>query len=618
MRLKSDKVSKTDLNTSLFELLVPANNKETAIMAVNAGADAVYIGYSKFGARAQAGNSIEDIIDVIEYAHKYRVKVYITINTILKDDELEQAQKLIWKLHSIKADAIIIQDMGLLECSLPPIPIIASTQCHNNTLEKIKFLEKTGFKRVILPREITLTEIQEISKNTDIELECFIHGALCMSYSGQCYMSCYSGGRSANRGECAQPCRKKYSLKSADGKYIVKNKYLLSLKDFNLSDRLEDLILSGITSFKIEGRLKNKTYVINTTAFYRKKLDEILNKYNLKRASMGISQYDFEPDINKTFNRGFTDFYITGKKNKIATIDYTSSLGEYIGKVKETTKNSFLIPNIKFNNGDGICFFDKNKTLIGTYINKTDNNYTFPSSMEGIKEGTTIYRNFNKEFEDKLQNSKPLRKLPLTLKIRKNLMGLNFFLTDEEDNTACLIIPYEKAQNKEKSVKILEEQLIKTGNTEFNIINTDIKITEAPFIKISKLNEIRRTLIEHLRKIRKKNYKYNSRFNKIKVCDYPIKTLDYTANIYNKKAEEFYKKRNCTVKEFAFEINPKEHEHAILMTSKYCIKNQLGLCPKQSGRNKFKEPFILIDEGNKKEYLVAFSCLDCVMKVIAN
>ena len=277
MLLKSDKDLKINWQKSEFELLVPANNKNIAIKAIDAGADAVYIGYAMYSARIQAGNSLEDIIDVVEYAHKYNVKIYITINTILTDKELQKVEKLIWKLFYIKVDGIIIQDMGILECNLPPIPIIASTQCHNNTIEKIKFLEKTGFKRVILPREITLSEIKEIKKNTNIELECFVHGALCMSYSGQCYLSYSIGKRSANRGECAQPCRKQYSLKDADGKYIIRNKYLLSLKDLNLSSKLEDLILSGITSFKIEGRLKNEAYVINTTAFYRQALDKILN-----------------------------------------------------------------------------------------------------------------------------------------------------------------------------------------------------------------------------------------------------------------------------------------------------------------------------------------------------
>ncbi len=613
MRLKSDRELKTELNNTQFELLVPANNKNTALCAIKAGADAIYIGYSKYGARAQAGNTLDDIVDVIEFAHSFRVKVYITINTILKDEELNQVEKLIWKLYQHKADGIIIQDMGILELNLPPIPLIASTQCHNNTVEKIKFLEKTGFKRVILPREISLKEIKEISKNTNIELECFIHGALCVSYSGQCYMSCKIGSRSANRGECAQPCRKKYSLKDADGKIIIKDKYLLSMKDLNLSNKLEDLILNGITSFKIEGRLKNEAYVINTTAFYRKKLDEILKKYGLKKSSQGIIEYSFEPDIHKTFNRGYTDFYITGEKNDLATINYTGSSGEYTGKVKSVKEKSFIIDNADFNNGDGICFFNAQNELIGTYINKVCGSEIFPSSMDSIKKGTKIYRNYNKKFEDELKNCVIKRKIPVKLRIRQINTGLIFFLEDEEGNIAGFISEYDIAQNKEKALETLNRQLLKTGGSEFVIINTDIKVKTAPFFKISKINEIRRILCDNLRKIRNKNYNVPKRNSKIVICEYPQKVLDYRANIYNKKAEIFYKKRGCEIKEYAFETSPKTKKHAVLMTSKYCIKKQLGLC----GNNQYKEPFVLTDECNKN-YLVAFSCLDCVMNILSD
>ncbi|MCD7780287.1 MAG: U32 family peptidase, partial [Candidatus Gastranaerophilales bacterium] len=355
MHLKSDRELKTELQTAEFELLVPANNKDIAIKAIKAGADAVYIGYSKFGARIQAGNAMEDLIELIEFAHIYRAKVYITLNTILKNDEIKKIEKLIRHLYYIKADGIIIQDMGILECNLPPIPIIASTQCHNNTLEKIQFLEKTGFSRVILPREFSLDEIKNIHKNTRIELECFVHGALCVSYSGQCYLSYSIGKRSANRGECAQPCRKKYSLRDSEGKYIIRNKNILSLKDLNLSNYLEDLILAGVTSFKIEGRLKNEAYVINTTAYYRQALDKILNNYNLKRTSVGFSKYDFEPDLYKTFNRGYTSFNLTGERKDIATVNYTASIGEFIGVVQNVKKNYFSLNSNVLNNGDGIC-----------------------------------------------------------------------------------------------------------------------------------------------------------------------------------------------------------------------------------------------------------------------
>lgn len=615
MHLKSDKELKTNSKKPEFELLAPANNKNVAIQAIKAGADAVYMGYSKYGARLQAGNSFEDIIETVEFAHAYRAKVYITINTILTDEELANAVKLIWKLYNIKVDGVIIQDMGLLECDLPPIRLNASTQCHNNSLEKIKFLEKTGFSRVILPREITLREIREIKDNTDIQLECFVHGALCVSYSGQCYMSAAIGGRSANRGECAQPCRKKYSLKDADGKILVKDKYILSLKDFNLSNRLEDLILAGITSFKIEGRLKSEEYVVNVTAYYRKLLDNILENHNLKRASQGVSEYDFEPDLYKTFNRGYCEYYINGEKKDLATFNYNSSLGEYIGVVKDVKKNYFSLSSNVLNNGDGICFFNDRHELCGTNINKTENNLVFPADIKGIKQGTKIYRNYNKSFDDILAHQNLSRKIPLSLRMRETDFGYIFFLEDEEKNCACHIEPkkYENALNKEKALQTLKIQLAKSGNTIFSIKDFDIKLKNIPFIKVSKINEIRRLLTDKMLKIRKVNYKYCKRSQPIKVLEYPIEKLNYKANIYNNKAENFYKRRGCIVEERAFELR-KNKTDAEVMVSKYCIKNQLGLCPKQKPCKKYKEPFALIDEFNK-EYLVEFDCKECVMMI---
>lgn len=615
MLLKSDRDLKTDLKASEFELLVPANNKNIAIKAIKAGADAVYIGYSRFGARIQAGNSMQDLIELIEFAHKYRVKIYITLNTILKNEEIKKVEKLIWHLYTIKADGIIIQDMGILECNLPPIPIIASTQCHNNTLEKVKFLEKTGFKRVILPRETSLREMKEFYENTNVELEAFVHGALCMSYSGQCYLSHSIGGRSANRGECAQPCRKKYSLKDADGKTILKDKYILSLKDLNLSDRLEDLILAGITSFKIEGRLKNEAYVVNTTAYYRQVLDKILNNYGLKRSSVGYSEHEFEPNLNRTFNRGYTTFYLDEEKKDIATVNYNASLGEFIGVVQSVKKNYFSLNTNILNNGDGICFFDDNKTLKGTNINKTDGNLVFPAEIKGIKEGVKIYRNYNKEFDDKLKNINISRKIPAKIRVRETNQLYLFFLDDEEGNSATHIISkaFEPAINREKALSTLEIQLSKSGDTEFKIKKADIKIKSVPFIKVSLINEIRRNLTSKLRKIRRKNYKYCYRTTAISTVEYPVGSLDYKANIYNEKAELFYKKRGCAIKELALETQ-KNVKNKEVMISKYCIKNQLGLCPKQTPIKKYVEPFVLIDEFNK-EYLVEFCCKDCVMKI---
>ncbi|MBQ2644803.1 U32 family peptidase, partial [bacterium] len=375
-----------------IELLAPAKDKITAIAAINAGADAIYIGYKKFGARKSAGNSIEDIKDIVDYADKFRVNVYVTLNTIYTDEEIVFVIKLINELYEIGVSAIIIQDMGILEYKLPPIRIFASTQCHNNTLEKIKFLEETGFDRVIVPREFSLEYIKNITNNTNIDIETFIHGALCISYSGQCYLSYCNGGRSANRGECAQPCRKKYSLLSSNGDIIEKDKYLLSLKDLNLSDSIEDLILSGVTSFKIEGRLKDSCYVTNIVAFYRQEIDKILDKYNISRTSQGKSFVDFEPNPYKSFNRDFTNFNIDGKRKDICTKHYVKSIGEYIGVVEKVENKFFTLKKgKKLNNGDGICFFNEiTGELQGTLVQKSEYNRIFPQNIKDIKKNIKI------------------------------------------------------------------------------------------------------------------------------------------------------------------------------------------------------------------------------------
>ncbi|MFA6990135.1 MAG: DUF3656 domain-containing protein, partial [Candidatus Gastranaerophilaceae bacterium] len=460
-----------------IELLAPAKDKECALAAINCGADAVYMGYEKFGARANAGNSIEDIKAVIEYAHKFRAKVYITLNTILDDKQLEEAQKLIYKLYDLGADAIIIQDIGLLECDLPPIDLHASTQCHNNSLEKVKFLEKVGFKRAVLARELSLSEIGNICCNTKIETECFIHGALCVSYSGQCYMSYAIGGRSANKGECAQPCRKIFSLIDEKGKIIQKDKHLLCLKDLNLSNHLLQLIEANVTSFKIEGRLKDVSYVKNVVGFYRKKIDELIKDTIYEKTSSGIINLDFEPDLNKTFNRNYTNYFLLGRNSDISSFNTPKFMGEPVGKVIEVTPNAFKLAENTINNADGISFFDKNMELTGTQVIKSENNWVYPASMESILKGTTIYRNFDKEFIKKLLSAKPTRKLPVKFLVEEISENIHFKIYDEEGNEAIFVSEnlYEKAQNKEKAKQNLIKQLSKLGDTDF--IMTEIKIS---------------------------------------------------------------------------------------------------------------------------------------------
>lgn len=370
-----------------IELLSPAKNLECGIAAINHGADAVYIGASQFGARAAAGNSVEDIAELVNYAHKFRVKVLVALNTVLTDIQLPEAEQLIWDIYNAGADALIIQDMGVLKLNLPPIPLHASTQTDNRTVEKVKFLQDVGFSRVVLARELNLKQISEISKETNVELEAFVHGALCVSYSGQCYMSQANCGRSANRGQCAQYCRLPYNLLDAEGNILVKNKHLLSLKDLDQSDSLLEMLEAGVTSFKIEGRLKDVDYVKNITAFYRMKLDEIINKSTrFQRASVGKTTLNFEPNPEKSFRRGSTDYFLHGRKTDIIQPDTPKSLGEPVGKVTYIGRNFFEVHNGNIlNNGDGLCFINKQGDMTGFRVNRVERLTSSFSKGEGEK-----------------------------------------------------------------------------------------------------------------------------------------------------------------------------------------------------------------------------------------
>lgn len=621
MPLKSLKVSTTRFTKMInsdkkIELLAPAKDKNTAIAAINAGADAVYIGFLKFGARKAAGNSLQDIAEIVKYADIYRANVYVTLNTIYKDEEIPEVIKTLKDLYKIGVSAIIIQDMGILDFDLPPIKIFASTQCHNYTLERIKFLEKIGINRVILPREFSLEQIKNISENTKIDIETFIHGALCVSYSGQCYLSYAIGGRSANRGECAQPCRKKYSLEDGNGKLLAKEKYLLSLKDFNLSEKIKDLILSGVSSFKIEGRLKDEEYVRNVVSYYRQKIDEVLKELKFSKSSQGTSYPTFEPDVYKSFNRSFTDFFIDGKRKNICTYNYTKSLGEYIGKVLSVDKNSISINGKTLNNGDGICFFDENDELCGTQVQKSQNNKIFLLSTKSIKKGTKIYRNSDIEFDKKVMSKDIARKIQISANFEMSNSNIKFTLKDFEGNTAetTLAEPFELAENKEKAINNIKNNLSKLGNTEFEIDNINIYSDDIFFIPIKTLNELRRETVEKLQSEREKNFTREKRTTKISTAEYPEKILDYKANIYNKYAKDFYEKCGAKVIEPAAEAQ-KDLSKKTLMTSKHCIKYTLGLCKKYfpNGKN-YKEPLMLIDEKNKK-YILTFDCKNCIMHV---
>lgn len=589
-------------NHTKVELLAPAQNLACAKAAIIYGADAVYIGANSFGARKNASNNLEDIKELVNFAHKYNVKIYVTVNTILNDNELKEAEKLINELYKIKVDALIIQDMGLLELNLPPIELHASTQCNIRTLEKVKFFEDIGIKRAVLARELSLEKIKEIKQNTNIELECFIHGALCVSYSGNCYMSAYIGGRSANRGECAQACRKKYSITDEKGNFIIKDKYLLSLKDLCLKDYIKELVDTGVKSFKIEGRLKDETYVKNVVLYYRKLLDEF------DKTSDGIILSDFEPDINKTFNRGYTTYFIEKNKYDIFNFDTPKSTGEFLGVADKISKNGFGInTDKKISNGDGLCFFVDGE-LKGCYVNKIENNIIYPNIiLKNLKTGDKIYRNFDIEFEKTVKNSKTKRLIKTDLVINDKEIILN-------DGIYSVKIPYrfdEIAQNKEKMIENIKASFKKTGDSIFYIDEIQIKTDKIPFLKISYMNELRRKLFEFLEEKRVENYKTNF-FEKTKYTKYRDEFKDYRLNIHNKKAKEFYEK--CEVKNIEYSPeSTKDFKNKEIMRTKHCLRRALNLCLKKGNADKL---WFLIDEKNKK-YPLLFDCKNCEMAIIA-
>ena len=594
-----------------IELLSPAKNAKLAICAIDYGADAVYIGANSYGARVNAGNPIEDIIKVVEYAHKFNSKVYVTVNTILNNNEIKNAQKLIYDLYSINVDAIIFQDMGLLELELPPIKLFDSTQCHNVSFEKVKFLEQCGISRIILARELSLEQIKNICQNTNCEIETFIHGALCVSYSGQCYLSAYNGNRSANRGNCAQVCRKKYSLLNSENKIIKKDKYLLSLKDFNASNYLEKLINVGVTSFKIEGRLKNENYIKNVVAFYRQKLDEIIQQE--QRPSYGNVVFDFNPDINKTFNRGFCDYFLDGKRKNIANFDTPKAIGEKIGIVIEAKNKYFILDNNFLNNGDGICFYDENKNLVGTNINQVINNKIYPNSFDKIKKGVVIYRNYDINFEKTLKNSRVKRKIPCNIIFEYNNDDYIITIKDRYFSYQMIVKnEFELAKKQNEAYDTIIKQFLKSADSEFMVNYVFVNLVKFPFISVSKLNEIRRELFNKFSNYRLQNYKYQTKKNLITNHSYIKKDISYKENVFNDFAKKFYMRHGVENIDLAFEENHLQNIKYELMRTKHCILYSLNLCKKQT---KLNDTYFLVDDKNKK-YKLKFDCKNCEMIVL--
>ncbi len=599
-----------------IELLAPAKNLQCGIAAINAGADALYIGAPKFGARSAVGNTLDDIRDLVSHAHKFRVKVFVTVNTILFEDELEEAEELIRELHKIGIDAVIFQDMAIPEMNLPPISLHASTQTNNYDPDRIRFLDSIGVERIILARELSLEHIKEIRKTVKAELEFFVHGALCVSLSGQCYMSKAITNRSANRGECSQPCRMKYDLIDSNGEVLVKDKHLLSLRDFNLSAHLADLIEAGVTSFKIEGRLKDIDYVTNVTAFYRQELDKIIAMNNdLIRASIGKSKIPFSPDPEKSFNREFTTYFLNGKDENLSSINTPKSRGKYLGKVTNVTKNSFSIDTSeKIVNGDGLCYFDWKNDLLGLQVNKVDKNRIITYELNGIRKGTKIFRNSDHSFVSELASQKCERRISASITFESSDTNIILYATDEEGISVSLSLEniYETAKNREKASKTIQKQLKKSGDTILDITEVNVISDSLPFIPVKEINELRRNLLNQLETERSANYKKNEFHLSNNNSTYPEKNLSYKGNVVNSLAKQFYRKHGVEEIEDGFEMN-KVKENAELMTCKYCIKGELGYCAKEGSKEIISEPLYLVNRD--KAYKLIFDCKNCFMKI---
>lgn len=595
-----------------LELLAPAKNLEYGIAAIDHGADAVYIGASRFGARAAVGNSVADIRKLCDYAHPFGVKVYVTVNTIVYDDELEATRQLLAELSEAGADAILIQDMAVLEMMKDlPMAAHASTQTDNRSVEKVQWLRDLGFFRVVLARELSLDEIKEIHLQVpDVELEVFVHGALCVSYSGICYASQYCFNRSANRGECAQFCRMKFSLEDAKGREVVNDRYLLSLKDMNRIDHLEELVEAGVTSLKIEGRLKDLSYVKNVTAAYSQRLNELIRRHPdlYCRSSLGECRYTFTPDLNRTFNRGYTTYFLHGRKPDIASWDTPKAMGAFVGTVKEIRHDSFNVAGVaSFSNGDGLCFFDDNRELVGFRANKVVGNRIFPYRMpNGLKPGVRLYRNNDQEFDRLMSKTSAERKITIRLSLRAVEKG--FELSATSGILVSVNCEHQVAQRPQRENII--RQLTKLGDTIFTCSEVDISDDFNFFIPNSVLSEMRRELVAKMMGARNRR---ESSVDRIMQSSSKIPTYAYSYlyNISNRLSKRFYDKKELSAFELKGGTGP-------IMQCRHCIRYTLGACVKHGGeRPSWQEPLSLV-LGDGRRFRLEFDCQHCQMNVYAS
>ncbi|MBO2694999.1 peptidase U32 family protein [Shewanella algae] len=608
-----------------LELMAPAKNADFGIEAIRHGADAVYIGGPAFGARHTAGNSVEDIARLCEFAHKYHAQVFVTFNTILLDDELEEAKRLIWAVYEAGADAIIVQDLGLLELELPPIALHASTQMDNRVPAKVAFLEHVGFSQVVLARELSLSQIRAVAAETKMRLEFFIHGALCVAYSGQCYISEAYTDRSANRGECSQQCRMPGNLKTRQGDIIASNDHMLSLKDNNQTDNLEALIDAGIRSFKIEGRLKDLSYVKNVTAHYRQQLDAIMaRRPEFEPSSHGRCSYSFTPDPDKSFNRGKTDYFVNERKADIGDFRTPKYLGVEVGKVSKIGKDFIQVDSdAEFHNGDGLGFFAANyqkarlsdDKLTGFRVNRAEGNTLYLKNMpKDLYVGATLYRNKDQAFEALLAKESAERTLLLDFSLSNTQTGLALTAADRHGHQATVTADFEKQQAKDigRNRESLGKHLAKLGNTDFRLGQVDLGDAEAVFVPASIINGLRRDAIAALDEARIQGYQRPTPWVRDDSARFPQRSLTYLGNVANQKAKDFYTRHGVVSIRDAYEVRPVKGD-APLMITKHCIRYSYNMCPKEVPGIK-AEPLEM--ELGGKQFKLVFDCHKCEMLLV--
>ena len=608
-----------------LELLAPAKNLACGIAAIDHGADAVYIGASRFGARAAVGNSVDDIRQLCDYAHRFRAKVYVTVNTIVYDEELDATRQLLSELREAGVDAVLVQDMAVL--TMCQLPLHASTQTDNRSVEKVRWLREQGFVRAVLARELSLEEIATIHREVpDMELEVFVHGALCVSYSGICYASQHCFGRSANRGACAQFCRMPFSLVDADGKEVEHDRYLLSLKDMNQSDHLLELAEAGATSFKIEGRLKDISYVKNVTAAYSQQLNRIVSRYPDKycRSSLGVCSYTFTPDLRKTFNRGYTTYFLQGRQPEIASFDTPKAVGEFVGTVKELRPDSFNVAGVSsFANGDGLCFYNGHQ-LEGFRANRVVGNRIYPYRMpQGLKPGLRLYRNSDQEFERLLAKPSAERRIPIRISLQAIAEGFELTATILSQSSALAPLTVSFTAEHQEAQKPPREniirQLSKLGDTIYVCSEVEIPADFNFFIPNSLLSEMRRSLTDHLQRLGMKTQTHASAEAQEKATDRhvtavgtpPAYSYPYLYNISNRLSQTFYGANQQTAYELKGGAGP-------IMQCRHCIRYSLGYCVKRGGkRPQWHEPLSL-RLGDGRSFRLEFDCKNCQMNVFGS